>query len=294
MSTHYHFPNRYRLGDTIALYDLAAFVRSHTDPTVTFSVDPGTATDLPDLELFATEKGLFVPPREDATVFDDVNLWLWNDYLRSIDFRVTYEPDPLPERYDVILAPLLDVEYAFGRSMHLRFVEELIVRLAATYRVGVLIAPDMTLPDRVSLTDAVFTAPGGDNRDHGAGFVFASLRDCFRLAASTSVWIGGDTGLTHFAGHVPTCKVVALHDRANTERHTETEFDHQAGSRSEIRRRIIDLTGEKRFESYRPRYYSGPNRNDGARQILFDRHGCDGVTADAVVSAVGGFMREGE
>lgn len=280
---HLHFPNRYRLGDTIALYDLASYIRDELDPLLTFSTGPHVGP-VGLLEMMASEKGLFVPRKEDDEVFDDLNLWIWNDYLRSIDYRVTYDPKPLgtdslPTRPEIVFAPLLDVEYSFERTMHLSFVCSLIRELPGDRQTVVLVAPDTTISDREVIADVC--------NESGAVPLDASLEMAFRLIGTTDVYIGGDTGLTHFAGHVMSTGVVALHDRGNTERHIEREYDHQRKNRDAIRDHITEMTGEVAFESYRPTYYSGPNRNAGARQILFARHGCDGVTLGKVIEAIG-------
>ena len=101
------------------------------------------------------------------------------------------------------------------------------------------------------------------------------LSEAFNIIASAKVFIGGDTGLTHFAGHVPGLHSIALHDRATTLHHNEKEFDHQKKSRDYIAA-LTGMSGE---------YYAFPN-SDSCTDLLFDHNGNDGVTIDKVLTAI--------
>lgn len=265
--------NQYRMGDMIAVLDMCAYLNIHFGKKRWFlkyedGVLPVLQKHIQQHRMEEFNVVIETAPQsmvQQLPVFNDQNLWIWNDVLRRICCRQDY--DALHRRnYDIVIAPLHSVDYSHGRAMSERFTIDLISKVVAVYgreKVLVLLPDDTSIHDLIQLNKL------------RVNMVKAVLSEAFNLIASASVFIGGDTGLTHFAGHVPTLHTIALHDRATTLRHNEKEFDHQEKSREYIAA-LTGIHGE---------YHAFPNSASSAN-IQFDYHGDDGVTVDAVLASM--------
>ena len=109
----------------------------------------------------------------------------------------------------------------------------------------------------------------------------APRREVIERIATCRLFIGGDTGFSHVAGLYDNVRQIALHDRANTERHNDPTFDHQRLSRE----RVIAFARVLGIEVERTEYMAFPNKANVCR-ILFDRNGSDGRTIEALATAI--------
>lgn len=270
---HLVFPNKYRIGDSVALATLRAWVESKHGKKDWYEQFDNTT--LPILSQFIPDKPQWYNVRlicdemgrlkEEASEFDDGNLWIWNDVFYQTGFRLDFVADsPRMEPPRILFAPLLEADYSAERCMHMRFAVELIEELKKTDDVTVLIPKDVNNVDLELLGES------------GAKLLSVPhLPELIRVIAHSGIYIGGDTGLSHIAGCFPSLRQIALHDRANTERHNETDFDHQQRDREYI----ATLSGVE------GKYRSTPNKHT-CHEIYFDHGGCDGVTIGKVIDAV--------
>lgn len=265
--------NEYRMGDMIAVLDMCAYLNIHFGIKKWFlkyvdGVLPVLQKHCQNNRMMEFNVLLETAPQAmipQLPVFNDQNLWIWNDVLKRTGCRQAY--GAIHRRtYDIILAPLHRVDYSHGRAMSEQFTVDLICKVAAAYgheNVMVVLPDDVTIHDLIQLNKC------------RVNMTKVLLSEAFNLIASAKVFIGGDTGLTHFAGHVPGLHTIALHDRATTLFHNEKEFDHQGKSRDYIAA-LTGVQGE---------YVAFPN-TDSSTDILFDLHGDDGVTAETVMAAM--------
>lgn len=270
--------NQYRMGDMIAVLDMCAYLNINFGKKRWFLKYADGV--LPILQTHMRFNGIVFDRMEEYNieleiaphsmiqqlpVFNDQNLWIWNDILKKIGCRQEY--GAVHQRnYSIVIAPLHRVDYSHGRAMSERFTVDMISAVADMYgRENIMVL----LPDDVSIHDLIQLNKCRVN------MAKVALTEAFNLVASASVFIGGDTGLTHFAGHVLGVQTIALHDRATTLQHNEQEFDHQKKSRDYIAA-LTGIEGE---------YYAFPNSSNG-RNILFDHHGDDGHTIRSVLSAM--------
>lgn len=267
--------NQYRMGDMIALLDMCAYLNIHYGMKKWFlhyedGVLPILQRHLKKYRMEEFNVAIETAPqsmRQSLPIFNDQNLWIWNDVLKRSGCRQEYQAVH-QRNYDIVIAPLHRVDYSNGRAMSEKFTVELINGIIGAYgreKVLVLLPDDTSIHDMIQLNKC------------RANMSKALLTEAFNLIGSARVFIGGDTGLTHFAGHVPGLHTIALHDRATTLRHNEKEFDHQQKSRDYIAA-LTGIEGE---------YYAFPN-SDSSTDILFDHHGDDGVTTSVVLTTLEG------
>jgi hypothetical protein len=274
---HLLLPNRYRIGDAVAVMTLRHWVDTNYGAKDWYLATPNAT--LATLSQFVAGKAWqwYGPEhtidrttgrrRDFIETFDDVNLWLWNDYFHWEGFRLDLTVPRMPMGAPrVLFAPLLEVDYAPERAMHIRFVVELCRAMAGEEGFAVL------KPRRMNRRD--------EKMIRATGVDFVSAADTATLAVligNADVFIGGDTGTSHIAGTFPHVRQIALHDRLNTERHNETEFDHQREARMKIRQYLVSCPDDG------PRYRSTPNKTT-AHVIYFDHNGWDGKTLDETVA----------
>lgn len=265
--------NQYRMGDLIALLDMCAYLNIHYGIKQWYIKQEDGV--LPILQQHRKNNRMeeFNVVVETAPqsmlqhlpVFNDQNLWIWNDVLKRSGCRQEF--GAIHRRnYEIVVAPLHRVDYSHGRAMSERFTVELLTSIIAAYgreKVLVLLPDDTSIHDLIQLNKC------------RVNMMKVVLSEACNLIASAKVFIGGDTGLTHFAGHVPGLQTIALHDRATTTHHNEKDFDHQKKSRDYIAA-LTGMEGE---------YYAFPN-SDSCTDILFDHHGDDGVTTEKVMSTL--------
>lgn len=278
---HLMLPNHYRIGDTIAAMTLRAWVDrnhgghdwylAHPNPHIRTLSGFVTTPDAPWQWYDASHAYTPVTGRlrSHVSILDDVNLWLWNDYFHWEGFRLDMAAPMIPMGAPrVLFAPLLEVDYAPERAMSIRFVVELCRALRDVEGFAVLMPPKINPVDRRWINGTnVETIEAGD------------LAALTMFIGNARVFIGGDTGTSHIAGCFPHVGQVALHDRLNTERHNEREFDHQAKAREKIRRYLVTCPDDG------PHYRSTPNKRE-CRCLFFDHNGWDHRTLDAAVTAV--------
>lgn len=283
---HLLLPNRYRIGDSVAVMLLRKWVEDRYGKKDWYLEYPNTV--LSTLSRFVVEDWAWydrrlayeedgVTLKEHVEMFDDVNLWIWNDVFYRTGHRLDLHVPEVQGVPKVLFAPLLEADYSAERTMHPLFVVDVINALKGS-DFAVL------MPETINNADA------RDIEATGAAMISVStLEEVIVLLGNTELFIGGDTGLSHIAGLFPDVKQVALHDRRNTERHIETIYDHNGQSRRRIREIIGEGEVRKMYlqsDGYNlPHYRSTPNKR-GAVEIFFDHNGADGVTLGKVVEAV--------
>lgn len=268
-------PNKYRIGDSIAVMLLCALINERCGEKHWRLTHPNymTQTIIPRYMGMQWEPGTDVPEH----VFDDVNLWIWNDIFLRIGHRVDWQPvtDRMP-KHRVVFAPLFEADYAAERAMHPHFVRDLAMMLAKEYGDTAVIL----LPERISYHDfeLLRTVP--------LAKMYVSLPEAIEIIGNCDLFIGGDTGLSHIAGCFPLVQQIALHDRQNTERHVERKYDHACEHRGEILA-VADVLGLGVTDC---EYRSFPNKASAACR-LFDHGGADGRTLDWVMAEAARLLR---
>lgn len=274
-------PNRYRIGDTVALLTLMQWIDERVGKKRwAFENLPGSIATLVPLTGYPFET--VTSGADTVAVFDDVNLWVWNDLFRKAGYQPTWKADEGYFAERLFFAPLLQVGYSTGRLMRLRTACEIVERLSEITFVTVVQSPDMTDDDVDRLREA------------GAGIFGASLADVIEEVRSDAwCYVGCDTGLSHVVARFPHVRQIALHDRRNTERHQETEFDHLSEHKALIGPIVEQYgTDAERAALESLTYDSVPNK-DGIETVLFDRHGADGTTPERIADIVRAWHREG-
>lgn len=262
--------NEYRIGDAVAVMLLRKYIDQHFGKKEWYLAKPNAVLSLLSARLPDEDWDWKTSSTSSAIAnFDEVNLWLWNDVWYREGFRLDLTPHPSPMQFDVLFAPLLEVDYSMARAMHSLFVLGAIRALKelteeAGLTLGVLLPPTVGYHDfsRLSLT--------------GATLIRTDLSSSVDMVGHCRVFVGGDTGLSHVCGCYPHVKQVALHDRSNTEHHNEREFDHQKTSREVI----ATYTGVE------AQYRSTPNKREGCAEIYFDHGGMDAHTLEQMMEAV--------
>lgn len=270
---HLILPNPYRIGDAVAVITLRAWVEKRYGKKAWYlSVANNT---LPLLSEFVPGGMEWLPAKaapEGATVFDDRNLWAWNDVFYQTGFRLDWHVPPTEGQYRIIFAPLTEVDYGIERVMRMQFVEMIARRLSQIPGSAIL------LPKYVNRHDLHYLSQTGATL-----LVEPDLRRAIALIGNAELFIGGDTGFSHIAGCFPSVKQISLHSKEKTDRHNETEFDHLKGDREYIEA-ISGVAGK---------YRATPNKHS-CRDIFFEYGGMDGKSFPAVLRAIDELLEEGK
>mgnify|MGYP001584764519 CR=1 FL=1 len=280
---HLIFPNPYRIGDAVALMTLRAWIEARHGKKTWYLAQQNDA--LPILSKFVPGGMKWFDPNEkpltrrhiagapdDAEVFDDGNLWIWNDVFHKEGFRLDWEAPSTEQRYRIIFAPLPEVDYGTERAMQMTFVEQVAKRLTNIEGVVVLLPETMSTHDwrRLRRTGAtLLTEP--------------SLERAITLIGNCGLFIGGDTGFSHIAGCFPSVQQISLHSKEKTDRHNEMEFDHLQDDR-EYTEAISGVVGM---------YRATPNKQS-CRDIFFEHGGMDGKSFAATMRAIDESMEVGK
>lgn len=293
---------RYRMGDQIALMTLQSFIderrRMNGTPPATWYAPDGPAitalATMIDADVAPVHKHSDIPTMTDGDregkdyyVVHDVNLWQWNWLFRHIGYRIPMKPDAVaaarhPRR--VTFAPLMECGYSNERAMHPRFVEDVIAVLADADDAVVIMPHNPALHHRRIIDEACTR--------HGIAVTSGDLRAVTHTILHSGLFIGGDTGLSHVAGCFDHVRQIAVHDRANTERHIERDYDHQQYARTPIIATATALGIQPPCDGWDAMTYdSFPNKAHATR-LLFDNGGIDGVTVRAITHTVERFLSE--
>lgn len=268
---HLVLPNKYRIGDAVALIGLRKWVEGQYGSISWYlehanNVLPLLSTFVPGgMEWYDAKSA-----PEDAEIFDDGNLWIWNDVFYQTGFRFDWHVEPTEQRYSVVFAPLVEVDYGVERAMRMAFVEMLAVRLSQIPGSAILLPEYVNSHDlrRLSRTGATLVME-------------PNLRKAISLIGNCDLFIGGDTGLSHIAGCFPNVKQISLHSKEKTDTHNETEFDHLQHDREYIEA-ISGVAGQ---------YRATPNKHD-CRDIFFEYGGMDGKSFPVVLRAIDELLAE--
>lgn len=273
---HLIFPNPYRIGDAVALMTLRAWIEARHGKKTWYLARENNV--LPILSKFVREwdnlfsmEGQWLPlasAPSDVEIFDDGNLWIWNDVFYKEGFRLDWEAPQTEQRYRIIFAPLPEVDYGTERAMQMAFIEQVAKRLANIEGAVIL------LPESVSAHDL--------RRFKRTGVTLLAepnLERAITLIGNCGLFIGGDTGFSHIAGCFPDVQQISLHSKEKTDRHNETEFDHLKDDR-EYTEAISGVAGT---------YRATPNKHS-CRDIYFEHGGMDGKSFAATMRAIDELM----
>lgn len=266
---HLILPNPYRIGDAVALMTLRAWIEERHGRKRWY-LARANAT-LPILSEFVSGDMEWLSAEHapgTAEVFDDRNLWLWNDVFYQTGFRLDWQAPATDSKYRIVFAPLTEVDYGVERAMRMQFVEMIARRLSQIPGSAIL------LPEHVNRHDLHYL------KETGATLIVEpNLRRVITLIGNAEMFIGGDTGLSHVAGCFPGVRQISLHSKEKTDRHNETEFDHLKGDREYI----------EAISGVSAQYRATPNKRD-CRDIFFEHGGMDGKSFPAVLRAIDGLL----
>jgi hypothetical protein len=288
---------KYRLGDTVALLAIRAWVEARYGAGDTAHHHRSQKTwylraDAPALKLLrhylpdpvgeapdgrsslADFLSISSAPDNHGTLDDtDVGFWYFNDLFHHEGFRLNFTPRRRPDGrsvrlpYRVIFAPLVEADYSCTRTLAMPFVVELANALAERFphQVCVIAPPAMSSIDR----EIFATRVRADVRQ-------APLADVIDAIAATPMFIGCDTGLSHVAACFPDVRQIALYGAENARYHA----DRDRGSTRRLGEVLHAITG------HRATYNAYPLKAD-CTVIEFEHHGMDGVTLERVMEEVG-------
>jgi hypothetical protein len=164
----------------------------------------------------------------------------------------------------------MECGYSTERVFHPTFVESVIALLSPEAlpesAIGRVVMPlDPSLNTRDVITVAC--------ERYGVPIIEEPLPKLIERMAQTTLWIGGDTGLSHVAGVFPDVVQLSLHDRGNTFRHSFHYIDHQRYSRMVVIElaAAIDIPAPY-FGWDALTYRSFPNKGESLKTELFNYH----------------------
>lgn len=252
-SDHIVFQNEdYKMGDTVALLTICAWIESKYGPKQFYLT--GTAKHLPILQQIITGSIQFKNAGDapgTAKMIDDIDtmFWYYNDLFQHEGFRLS--APSYVGLYPIVFAPLLEVDYHYGRRMSPTFCLELAYRLSLAYPGRVLV-----LADQLSSHDLEFWRLA-----NCAKVLAAPTAEVCQIIAGARVFIGGDTGLSHIAGCFD-INQVAIYSRQVEEDQRKRDVDKERGQIFE------------KVSGYRTTYNAWPNKRTAhCTQILMERGG---------------------
>lgn len=262
--------SRYRIGDAVAVLLMTKLIEQRYGPKQWVLLQPNNifcglfeeyiqaaGNAMPDILMprdgQAMQRTLALP-----RLPDDGRLWMWNQVCHQIGFRLDWAPTK-QRPYRIVFAPLPEADYSAERCMHPYFIRDLAQHLSQF--------PDavMILPEKPGYHDFDLFREIPIMKIHGP------MRECIEIIGNADIFIGGDTGFSHIAGCFPNVRQIAVHDRANTERHVEREYDHMA----EHREFVLAVCAALGVDVHDTEYRSFPNKRN-ATCILSDYGGMDG------------------
>lgn len=273
--------SHYRMGDVVAAMLMMSLVDAKAGPKRWWLAEPNplfatlgqfvwvggdvAPTVAPLVEYKGNGDGLVELP-------DDGRLWIWND----VCYRTGYRMEAAPSRqrpYRIIFAPLYEADYATERCMHPYFARD-VARHLSQFEDAV-----MLLPERINVHDLELV------RDIPIPKVHAPLIEVVEMIGNAELFVGGDTGLSHVAGLFGGVKQIELHDRENTARHVEREFDHMKSNREHV----LGICEQLGIDVTDAEYRSFANKPEerGARYRLYDNGGMDGETMRWLLHTIG-------
>ena len=125
------------------------------------------------------------------------NLWIWEPFLRSrgiyAEVKTTaYNPD-----IDVVMAPVIYPSYNQGREFKSDRIKELFSAIVSEWPNSLLVVDRVSRGAVAGITDKV---------------VFSNnFHETFELIHRSKVFLGGDTGTSHYAGAIGHPKMVLLY-----------------------------------------------------------------------------------
>jgi hypothetical protein len=277
-------PNKFRLGDTVGLLTLCAWIEREYGPKTFFCQHyPATLDTL--LSFYPDHS--FIAPAIEAPAevveldTDKPSLWRWQSYFQHIGFRLVFHTDKEPE-YDIVYAPLLDADYDRQRILHPTFAVELALALEARYPGRVLIlSHDWGYHDRKLFADAAvaYNVPSRiAPRLEGLNVQELPLKAAIEHIGSCKVFIGNDTGLSHVAGAFPNVKQCALYSADLTALHAARDKGTEGREHSEMLEALTGFYGH---------FDSTPNKHpDNIKVIQFYHGGYDGFTLNETLQQV--------
>lgn len=152
------------------------------------------------------------------------NLWFWNQMLREKQIYVTscIEYDAKAADIDVVFIPLLNPDYYLARGMKIEMTIKFIDLIIKAF------------PNSKIIIDY---AKRKFIENNHTNIVFSSnIYEAFDFIKRSKIYIGGDTGVSHFAGAINHPNMILLYPDENV-------LEEKLGAY--YKKEIVDLFGEK-------------------------------------------------
>lgn len=196
-----------RLGDEIQMTALLKYLR-HKGTEIDYKDHRGLAK-----AIFPDNLVNFVDGNNGHGWLYTRNLWIWAPLLKSRGFYTEVKAIPCEPDIDIVMAPVVRPSYNKGREFSNEKISTLFNLIVGRW------------PNSVLVIDAAYRGMIGHDK-----VVFSdSFPQTFDLIRRSRVFLGGDTGTSHYAGAIGHKKMVLLYpDMSNDQWAFRSEVENMA------------------------------------------------------------------